>query len=305
MNENSRISPVDSLLRTEALPSCWCSGCGIGTVVNAFTQAVKESDVPLDEVRVLSTGIGCTGKVTDYLKMPSEAVTNGSIVKQALKLSDEEPSKKTVIFLDDADFIVSGSDLFNRAGEKDTNLLVVYFNNYIYRIFVEHRKLMDWSPSGPSPEKPLKSPFNMLLIKKFYNYVCRIFVEHKSLQKFFYREALQERPVESPFNIPQLARSHDASYIARWTSHHPRRLMDSMVIGLKQPRLSFIEVISPCLMYFTNVGQKGSTLNKKEMFQDNLIIRNNESTENLDLRSHEKIIVGEFRNSEHRDDKDQ
>lgn len=298
MIENSTINPVDSLLCTEALPSCWCSGCGIGTVVNAFTLAVKESDIPLDELCVLSTELGCTSKVSDYLKIPSEAVMTGSLVEHALRLNNENPYKKMVVFLDDVDFIVSGVDLFNRAGEKGINLLVLYFNNYIYRIFVEHRKLKNWSPPEPSSEKLLKSLFDIPFLKRFYDYVYRTFVEHKALRKLFQRGPLPEQHSKSPFNIPHLARNYKASYIARWTSHHPRRLMDSLVIGLKQPRLSVIEVISPCLMYFTNVGQKGGTVDRKEMFQDNLIIRNDESTSNLDLRDHEKIIVGEFRNSE-------
>lgn len=250
-------NPVDLFLHTEALPTCWCSGCGIGAVVNLFLQAVNESEVRPEDMIVLSTGMGCTGKVTDYLRIQSDVVVEGNVVDHALKLTDGNTQKKVVIFLDDVDYIVSGVEAFIQAGVKGSDLLIVYFNNYIYRIFVEHRELKKWSPRGLSPE----------------------------------------RSYQSPFNIPRLGRYCGASYIARWTPHHPRRLVDSITRGLKQPAFSMIEVISPCLMYFTNAGKIGESIDRKEIFLENTVIRNVEDTEMLDLRCQEKIIVGQFRDS--------
>jgi len=246
--------PVDFLLRTELLPSIWCSGCGIGIVVNVFTQVVGKADVHPDGVCVLSTGIGCTGKVSDYLKIRSYDVTDGSVVDCAIKLTSENPDVKVVLFLDDADFIASGVETFIQAGVKRAELLIIYFNNYIYRIFMEHRA-------------PKKRPGNGVSSRKRF---------------------------ESPFNIPNLAKLCGALYIARWTPLHPRRLMNSITDALRQPGLSVIEVISPCLMYYPNIGRIGETIDRMGIYRDSSVIRNNEPTENLDIRSQQKIIVGEF-----------
>jgi len=47
-------------------------------------------------------------------------------------------------------------------------------------------------------------------------------------------------------------------------------------------------------MYYPNIGRIGETIDRMGIYRDSSVIRNNESTENLDIRSQQKIIVGEF-----------
>ena len=70
--------------------------------------------------------------------------------------------------------------------------------------------------------------------------------------------------------------------------------MDSYIRALEQSGLSVIEVISPCLMYFPNIGMIGEKIDRMQLFYNNAVIRHDESTGNLDLRIQKKIIVGEF-----------
>ncbi|UCC48128.1 MAG: hypothetical protein JSV41_11720, partial [Gemmatimonadota bacterium] len=55
-------------LRQEILPTAFCPGCGCGTVLNSFAQAVEELGIdPKDMVFV--TGIGCSSWIpSPYFK---------------------------------------------------------------------------------------------------------------------------------------------------------------------------------------------------------------------------------------------
>lgn len=249
----------DNLLREKTLPSCWCAGCGIGTMVNIFISAVKKAKLSPSDVCILTTGIGCTGNVTEYLKIPYYEITKDTIIDKAAQIKIENPGIKIAIFVDDADFLVYGVEFFTQVGAEGINVCIVYFNNYIYRIFMEQKVLCT-------------EPFH---------------------------EKVTDDRLQSPFNIPGLAKHCNAMHIARWTAHHPRRLENSLIYALKQQgMLSIIEVISPCLMYYPSIGKIGEIIDRCEMYQDDSIINNNEPTENLDLRFQEKIILGDFRCSE-------
>lgn len=243
--------PSDFLLCEDAIPSVWCPGCGIGIVVNVFIQTLKKVDADLDKICVVS-GIGCTGKVTDYLKLNCFNSSDGNPIKSAIKLKLKNPELKVVVFLNDADFIGCGADDFIEAGRKGAELLVIYINNFIY-IITEYKVL------------PV-TPFIRTL----------------------------DKHLELPFNIPHLAKSCGAAYVARWTPLHVRRLMYSITDAFKKQGFCVIEVISPCLMYYASSGKIGETIDRMRFFHDNTVIKHGESTENLDIRLQDKLIMGKF-----------
>jgi len=69
-------NPIEDLLRMDRIPHIWCPGCGIGTVVTSFAEALRKSGIDLDKVAVIS-GIGCTGRVAGYIKLDSIHTTHG------------------------------------------------------------------------------------------------------------------------------------------------------------------------------------------------------------------------------------
>ncbi len=246
--------PVDPLLRTDSIPSGWCSGCGIGMVVNTFVQTVNKMDIDAEKIHVVSSGIGCTGKVDHYLSFKSDKITDSNVITYAADLAAKKPDTKVVLFLNDTDFIASNIDDFIKAGKKGARIVVLYINNYIYRIFMEHKAL---------PRTP------------------------------FLKGSSKDKNV-SPFNIPHLAKSCGAEYVARWTQLHVRRLMFSIKDALSADGFSVIEVISPCLMYYMNTENAGETIDRMGIYEETSIIKHREPTENLDLRNQKEIIVGRF-----------
>ncbi len=250
--EESRENPF-RLLKSDSIPSAWCPGCGLGMAVNLFLFAIEQSGLEPDDLLLLSTDIGCTGKVSDYVSLPIHHDRGGHLVSSAVKRVANRKKGKCVLFLDDADYIATGVEHFIQAGVTKADIIVVYFNNYIYRIFMEHRQLNKSQVDG----KPLRKD-------------------------------------ESPYNIPRLARLCGASFAARWTPYHPRRFSQSLIYGLLHPGLAVVEMISPCYMYYPNIGSFGETIDKMAIVRDRSVLRHMESVESFDLEANDKILVGEF-----------
>lgn len=254
MKKRENQHPMDFLLHSDVIPSIWCPGCGIGIVLNIFLQTVIKLNIDSDKICVVSSGLSCTGKIPEYLRFKLLNTADRNVLQSAATLKLENPDLKIVVFLNDSDFIASGVDDFIEVCRKRTELVAIYINSFIYHIFVEHKAFR-------------QTPF---------------------------KRNSTGNDSESPFNIPHLAKICGASFVARWTPLHCRRISFSIKEALLEPGFSSIEIISPCLMYYASDGNLGKTIDRMGMFYDNSVIKNDEPTENLDIRANKKIIVGKF-----------
>ena len=248
-----QLHPNEYLLQPGSVPSVWCPGCGIGTVVNTFIQAVVGSKIDPAEICIVS-GVGCTGKIAEYLNFRSYIATDGKVFDLAANIKLKHKNMRVVVFSNDVDFILSTKGDFAGTLKRAQDILVLYINNFIYHVF-DKKKMLSTTPFVGSTA---------------------------------------DNDTESPFNIPHLAESCGSRYIARWTPLHTRRLMNSVNDALQKTGFSFIEVISPCLVYYACNGMIGKSLDRMKYFHDNSIIQHNQSTEKLDIRMQGRIIVGRF-----------
>ena len=259
MNSNSGISansekrhPIDSFFPPDLMPSVWCPGCGIGTIVYTFVQAVEEMNVNPDKIFVVS-GIGCTGKIAEYLKFKFCETTEGNVINYAASLAARNSDLKVVAFTNNADFLMSSAKDFLEIGRKNTNLLVIHVNNIIYCV----------TESGTIPTTP--------------------FMKVSADDNF-----------ELPFNLPHLAKSSGAEYVARWTPLRAGWLKYSIIDALSKRALSVIEVVSPCVIYYTFASKIGDAIDQLRFYNDNSVMKQYEPTEHLDLRSQSEVIIGKF-----------
>jgi len=125
--------PTDYFLASDIFPTVWCPGCGIGTAVYSFFEACKEKDIERDDLYIIS-GVGCTGKIAEFLCLPSCSVTDGHIIEKAVYINEHNPEKKIVVFLNNADFLISGGRELKKAKKKKLNILIIYINNLIYAL---------------------------------------------------------------------------------------------------------------------------------------------------------------------------
>jgi 2-oxoglutarate/2-oxoacid ferredoxin oxidoreductase subunit beta len=61
-----------------------------------------------------------------------------------------------------------------------------------------------------------------------------------------------------PFNLPYLAAAGGASYVARWTVLHARRLFWTLREAMEHPGFGFIEIIAPCSTAYARWNPEGT-----------------------------------------------
>jgi 2-oxoglutarate ferredoxin oxidoreductase subunit beta len=247
--------PMEPWLRMDRIPHIWCATCGIGTAVTAFAAALEKTNMDPDMVSVVS-GIGCTGRVAGYLKLDSFHTTHGRPIAFATGLQLGNPKLKVVVFSGDGDLIAIGGNHFIHAARRNTDILVICVNNFIYAMTGGQV-----APTTPITGYATTSPYGCF---------------------------------EQPFNVPYLADSCGAVYVARWTALHIRRLTDSISEALQKKGFRLIEVISPCANYYGRINRLGSGLDLMKFYHDNSVVRNGEDTRNLKIDFQKEIVVGKF-----------
>ena len=247
--------PMDPLLRQDRLPHIWCSGCGLGTVLTCFVSALQKSGLDPAKVAVVS-GIGCTGRAAGYLNLDGFHTTHGRAIPFATGLKLGNPELKVVVISGDGDLVAIGGNHFIHAARRNMDITVICVNNFNYGMTSGQM-----GPTTPTTARTSTSPYGN---------------------------------TEHPFNIPYLAAASGATYVARWTALHVRRLERSILEALNKRGFSVVEVISPCPTYYGRWNKMGSSLEQMKYYHDRSVIRHWSDPAEADIGLGTDIIVGRF-----------
>jgi 2-oxoglutarate ferredoxin oxidoreductase subunit beta len=224
------LHPMDDLLRGERLPHIWCQGCGLGTALTTFISALqwleKNRGWDLDKVAVVS-GIGCTGRVAGYIRLDSFHTTHGRAIPFATGLKLANPDLKVVVFSGDGDIAGIGGNHFIHAARRNLAITVICVNNFNYG--------MTGGQVGPTTPHMARA-----VSAQYGNF-------------------------EYPFNLPYLAAAGGASFVARWTVLHARRLTWTMRDAMQHPGFSFVEIIAPCSTAYARWNPEGRGLDPQKL----------------------------------------
>jgi 2-oxoglutarate ferredoxin oxidoreductase subunit beta len=248
-------NPMEDFLRMDRIPHIWCPGCGIGTVVTSFADALRKSDLNLDKVAVVS-GIGCTGRVAGYVKFDSFHSTHGRAIPFATGLKLANPDLKVIVFSGDGDIVGIGGNHFIHAARRNMDILVICVNNFNYAM----------TGGQVAATTPLTANLSTAPYGNF----------------------------EYPFSLPYLADACGASYVARWTALHLRRVTHSIQEALQKRGFSFIEVITPCVTLYARRNRLGDGLNLLKYYYENAEIQHGADTRTLGISFQGRLIVGKF-----------
>ena len=248
--------PAEWALRVDRLPHIWCPGCGIGIGLGCFIQALKEADIERNRLSVVS-GIGCTGRVAGYMKCDSFHTTHGRAIPFAMGLHLANPELQVVVFSGDGDLSAIGGNHLIHAARRNVDLTVICINNFNYG--------MTGGQAAPTSQENART------------------------------STTPEGNVEAPFNLPALLAAAGASYVARWTVLDLGRLRRSMIEALHHEGFAFIEVISPCPIYYGRFNRLGDSLGELRYYKDNTVVKNFAPLQEADLATlGGKIVVGKF-----------
>jgi len=253
--QNTEKNPIEEILRMDRMPHIWCPGCGIGTVVTSFAEALRKEKYDLDKIAVVS-GIGCTGRVAGYTKLDSFHTTHGRAIPFATGLKLAKPDTKVVVFSGDGDIAGIGGNHLIHAARRNMDLVVICVNNFNYAMTGGQV-----AATTPKDANASTAPYGNF---------------------------------ENAFNLPYLTDAAGATYIARWTSLHLRRVTKSIQEALNKRGFSFIEVITPCVTLYARRNRLGDGLNLLKYYYDKSEIQHGADTKTLDISYQGKLIVGKF-----------
>ena len=118
-------------LKDGVLPHMWCSGCGIGIMLGALLRTFEELGYAHNEV-VVVTGIGCTGKIDDYLITNALHTTHGRALAFATGIKAFQPRLKVVALMGDGDSVTIGGNHFIHAARRNIDITAIVVNNFNY-----------------------------------------------------------------------------------------------------------------------------------------------------------------------------
>jgi 2-oxoglutarate ferredoxin oxidoreductase subunit beta len=247
--------PMEQLLRMDRIPHIWCPACGIGTAVTAFASALEKVELDLDKVAIVS-GIGCTGRVAGYVKLDSFHTTHGRAIPFATGLKLANPDLKVVVFSGDGDLVAIGGNHLIHAARRNMDIIVICVNNFIYGMTGGQV-----AATTPETARCSTSPYGNF---------------------------------EPPFNLPFLMDACGATYVARWTALHIRRLANSILDAFNRRGFSFIEVIAPCSTLYARWNRLGSGLDIMKYYHEQSITKHGADTKELNIDFQKPIVVGKF-----------
>ena len=196
---------------TRNMPTAFCSGCGHGTVLNAFTRALETIKLPAESIAVFS-GIGCSGWVGPHIRADSMHTTHGRAIAFATGLKTYKPEMNVFVFTGDGDGLGIGGNHLIHAARRNIDLNIILLNNGIYG--------MTGGQTAPT------TPTGVIT-----------------------STALRGNPA-NPFDAMELVLGAGATYCARWTTHNARQISKSIIEAVQNPGFSFIEVLSQCPTHF-------------------------------------------------------
>jgi 2-oxoglutarate ferredoxin oxidoreductase subunit beta len=219
-------------LRPGILPHMWCAGCGIGTMLGALLRAFEELDYsPTDTVVV--TGIGCTGKLDDYLLTNALHTTHGRALAYATGIKAFRPHLHVVAVMGDGDSVNIGGNHFIHACRRNIGVTAIVLNNFNFG-------MTGGQASATTPERSFTSTTSY------------------------------GNP-ERAFDICALAEVAGANYVARSTPYHGWEMQGLMQRALGNRGFSLVEVISPCPTHFGRRNEMPETVESLLWLRDHAV----------------------------------
>ncbi len=191
----------------------WCIGCGNFGLLNSVKNAVKKlEDEGIGKDRLLiSAGIGCHGKIFDYLNLSGLYSLHGreSVTIQGMKFAN--PNLKVMAFGGDGDAYGEGLAHLIFAAKRNADITMIIHNNGNYALTTGQK-----SPTSVQGFKGPSSP---------------------------------EGSVDEPINPLKVLLSSDAGFIARGYPGKMQHLTEVIVEAGDHQGFSLVDVLQPCVTF--------------------------------------------------------
>ena len=192
----------------------WCPGCGnfsIQFTLKGILEEMEKEGKSLDNV-VLVTGIGCHGKMADYLNINTFNSLHGRAIPVATAIKLANPELTVICCSGDGDSYAEGLDHLIFAAKRNVDITVLIHNNRVYGL----------TTGQYTPTSPLG----------------------------FHGKSTPAGTAEYPFNPLELMLASGATYVARGYTRKMDQLKRLFSSGIAHKGFSFIDVLQICATFF-------------------------------------------------------
>ena len=247
--------PLRKYTRSHVTRTTTCPGCGIGTVSQAILRAIDELALDMDDF-VFVSGIGCSAWIpSPFYAADTLHTTHGRPIAYATGVKLGLPEKNVMVVSGDGDLTAIGGNHLIHAARRNLDLTVVLLNNGIYGMTGGQT-----APTTPRGVATITSPYGA---------------------------------VEHTFDIAAMVTAAGASYVARWTTYHPRQMTRSIKKAIQKKGFALIEAVSQCPVQYGKASKMGGAVDMLKHFKKNSV-RLDKTKDMSAEQLAGKITVGEF-----------
>lgn len=200
-------------LKTNVVNS-WCLGCGNFGLERALKSALKELTKEGHNLEnfVILTGIGCHGKIADYLNLNSFYSLHGRAIPTATGIKLANSNLVPICCVGDGDVYSEGLEHLIFAAKRNSNIKVFVHNNRVFSLTTGQ-----FTPTSPKGFKGKSTPKGNL---------------------------------EEPLNPIELAIVAGATFVARGYTAKVEQLKNLIKKAIFHSGFAFVDILQPCVAYF-------------------------------------------------------
>jgi len=202
--------------KTEAKP-IWCPGCGDFAVLAGLYQAFAALDMDPTKTVIVS-GIGCSSRLPVFIKSYGFHTVHGRTLPVATGIKMANPDLTVLAMGGDGDAFAIGGGHIPHAARRNVNITYIVMDNFIYGLTKGQSSPTTGSAEGTGHGFKL-TPTN------------------------------PHGQYESPINPLAMLLTYGASFVARGYSAKPKQLAEIYQAAIKHEGFSFIQILSPCVMF--------------------------------------------------------
>jgi 2-oxoglutarate ferredoxin oxidoreductase subunit beta len=195
----------------------WCPGCPDYVILHSFTKVLEEleKEGKIDIKKVVTVcGIGCHGKIFDYLNLSGFYALHGRAIPTAIGIKLANKDLKVICFVGDGDTYAEGLDHLIHAARYNADIKVFVHNNQNFALTV--------GQSTPTSQKKFKS------------------------------KVRPEGELEEPLNPIALMLITNASFIARAFTLEFTHMQNIMKEAILHKGFAFVDILQPCIVFNNN-----------------------------------------------------
>jgi len=188
----------------------WCPGCGNFGILSAFRGALVELGLEREHVVAVS-GIGCHGKISDYVNVNTFHGIHGRVLPLATGIKLANPDLAVFGFSGDADCYDEGWDHFCHAVRRNIDVTLIVHNNMILGLTTGQT-----TATSQTGFRTKSTPFGS--------------------------------PVP-PLNPIAHALVSNGSFVARGFAGDPKHLQNLIVQAARHRGFNYIDIFQPCVTF--------------------------------------------------------